>query len=145
MGARPRSWWHQLQDAIERSNLPRSDRAVFRFYLSRASYESAELSARFTPAQEEAARATGYTVRQVRRAERHLEHHGWLKITGATGPGKVRSLKLTPGPDCHCGSGRVHDHPSARGVRRTEDTRDPRTADTNGGHAAGQSPDSTGS
>jgi hypothetical protein len=139
-----RSWWYQLQDAIERSNLPASDRAIFRFYLSRANYESAELSARFTPAQKEAARGTGYTLRQVRRSERHLEHHGWLKITGATGPGKVRSVALAPGLDCDH-AGRVHDQPTARGVRRTEDTRAPRTEDTNGGHAAGQSPHSTGS
>jgi hypothetical protein len=113
-----------------------SDRAVFWRVLSKANYGAAELPAKFTPSQATIARETGLTERQVRRAERHLERHGWLKITGTTGPGKRRTVMLALGSDCTC-AGRVHD---PRRVRRTADTRAPRTADTNGGHVAGQRP-----
>ena len=102
--------WVQLRDAMADSNLPASDKAVFRYLLDKADYSTAHLPVRFTPAQGEVARKTGVTERQVRRAERHLEHHGWLEVGDAktTGPGKRRSVALRFGTRCDC-KGRVHE------------------------------------
>jgi hypothetical protein len=93
------------------SNLPASDKAVFRYLLDKANYdEAAHLPAGYTPRQADIARKTSITERQVRRAERHLEHHGWLEVGDAerAGPGRTRSLALAFGAPCDC-KGRVHE------------------------------------
>jgi hypothetical protein len=136
MGAKPKSWWHQLDDAIDESDLPASDRAVFHRRVKRSDYSTGKLASGYVESQPEVARKTGLTRRQVQRAERHLELHGWLKFRGTTGPGKRRSITLAIGSDCDC-TGRVHERPR---VARTGDTIGTRTGDTNGRHVAGQRP-----
>src|SRR5947208_11397458 len=98
---------HDLADAIAESNLPASDKSVYRYLLDRADYATAELPARFTPKQAAIARKTSHSQRQVRYAIRHLEHHKWLTAEGRTGPGKPRQYVLSAGADCDC-TGRVH-------------------------------------
>jgi hypothetical protein len=128
--------WHELRDAVKASNLPASDKAVYRARLDHSDYGTAEMAARWTRSQQAVARETSLTVRQVRRAERHLQLHGWLKVSGTTGPGKTRHYEFAAGWPCDC-TGRRHE--------RTADTETAnggphvlRTTDTNGGHAAGQ-------
>jgi hypothetical protein len=105
-----KSRWHQLQEAILGSNLPASDKAVFLFLLTKTDFGTAHLPAGYTPTQAEIARKISFTERQVRRAERHLEHHGWLEVGDAkrAGPGRTRSLALAFGAPCDC-KGRVHE------------------------------------
>jgi hypothetical protein len=144
--------WHQLDDAIDASDLPASDRAVYHRRLKRADYGTAELPARFTETQAEVAKATGITVRQVRRSERHLESHGWLEVSGTTGRGHKPSYRLLVGKLCDC-TGRVHAPKADTGPKADTlmaDTSTPKgghntplKADTEGGHAAGQGPVST--
>jgi hypothetical protein len=131
-----RDRWHELDNAIGDSRLPASDRAVYHRRLKKADYATAELPAKFTESQAQVARAVGITVRQVRRSERHLERHGWLKISGPTGRGHKPSYVLLLGAQCDC-TGRRHDLKAdtaapkgGHGVRRK--------ADTEGGHVAGQ-------
>ena len=100
--------WYERRDAITRSNLPASDKAGFRCLLDKADYATAELPPKFTPAQKDIARQIGVTVRTVIRATQHLERHGWLQVTGTTGPGKTRRYTLSIGTDCDC-TGRVHE------------------------------------
>ncbi len=58
--------WHQLADAIGTSNLPASDKSVFRYLLDRADYGTARLPAKFTPRQADIGRKTSHSRRQVR-------------------------------------------------------------------------------
>jgi hypothetical protein len=130
--------WHQLADAMQDSNLPASDKSVFRYLLDRADYKTAELPAKFTPTQRVIARKTSVSYSQVRYSLGHLERHGWLVIAGKPGPGHPRHYEFQVGADCHC-TGRVH----ATGQRcqpqaSTVPTDDPRTVPTNGANAAGQ-------
>jgi hypothetical protein len=66
------------------------------------------------------AREIGFTVRQVRRAESHLARHGWLIVSGTTGPHKTRRYVLALGADCHC-TGRVHTPERRTPIAATED------------------------
>lgn len=100
--------WHALRDAVKASNLPASDRAVYRARLDHSTYGTAEMPVKFTRTQQAVAREIGITVRQVKRAERHLAEHGWLIVTGTTGPKKTRHYVLALGTDCDC-MGRVHE------------------------------------
>jgi hypothetical protein len=101
--------WHQLDDAIGRSDLSACDRATFRCLLGESNYVTADLAARFTPTQKEIARGIGFTVRQVRRSLRHLGRHGWLTVYGtAGGRGNTRRYALALGSACDC-TGRVHE------------------------------------
>lgn len=100
--------WYERRDTIMRSNLPPSDKAGFRCLLDKADYATAELPPEFTPTQKDIARQIRVTVLTVKRAMRHLERHGWLQVTGTTGPGKTRRYTLTVGTDCDC-TGRVHE------------------------------------
>jgi hypothetical protein len=43
--AAPKDRWHQLADAIQESNLPASDKSVYRLLLDRADYVTAVLPA----------------------------------------------------------------------------------------------------
>jgi len=116
--------WHELRNAIKASNLPASDRAVFRARLDHSDYGTGELPAKFTRAQSAVAREVGITVRQVKRAEWHLARHGWLKVTGTTGPGKTRRYVLALGTDCTC-TGRVHEPQRGTPTAATGDTMSP--------------------
>ena len=49
MTGAPKDRWHELADAVQDSNLPASDKAVFRYLLDRSEYGTADLAARFTP------------------------------------------------------------------------------------------------
>ena len=138
--------WHQLAGAIDASNLPASDRSVFRMRLKRADYKTAELPARFTRPQAAVAREAGITVRQVRRSERHLERHGWLKISGGNGRGHTLSYVLLAGLDCDCTGRRHEPKPDAAKADTGEAEGGHHVrikADTEGGHAAAQTPVST--
>lgn len=110
--------WHQLDDAIDASGLPASDRAVFRALLKRSDYVSADLPARFTPTRQELCRTTGLNLRQVNYSVRHLERHGWLAVSGAAGLGHKPECKLGAGAGCDC-HGRVHT-PGKGDLRRVQ-------------------------
>jgi hypothetical protein len=145
-GRREKDRWHQLADAIGASNLTASDKSVFRALLDRADYGTAVMQHRFTETQATIARKTSHSQRMVRYAIRHLERHGWLTAKGKTGPGLTLDYSLTAGGHCDC-TGRVHEPKpdSAAAQRRqpqapTAATSTPRTAATNGGNAAGQTP-----
>ena len=106
-GRREKDRWHQLADAIGASNLPASDKSVFRALLDRADYGTAVMQHRFTETQATIARKTSHSIRQVKYAVRHLELHGWLTVKGKTGPGRTLDYSLTIGASCDC-TGRVH-------------------------------------
>jgi hypothetical protein len=99
--------WHQLADAMQDSNLPASDKSVFRYLLDRADYKTAELPAKFTPTQRLIARKTSVSYSQVRYSLHHLQRHGWLIISGKSGPARPRHYEFRVGAGCHC-TGRVH-------------------------------------
>jgi len=99
--------WHQLDDAIDVSGLPASDRAVFRALLKKADYGTADLPVKFTPTRQDMARRTGLSLRQVNYSVRHLARHGWLAVSGSTGRGHRPEYALAAGAACDC-HGRVH-------------------------------------
>jgi hypothetical protein len=117
----PKDRWHQLADLIQDSNLPASDKSMFRFLLDKADWKSAELPAQFTPTREMIARKTSLSYSQTGYSSRHLQRHSWLAITGRTGPGHPLRYTLTVGTQCDC-TGRVH--------VATLPTDDPRTLPT---------------
>jgi hypothetical protein len=123
--------WHELENAVADTRLTASDKAVYNRRLKCSRYGTAEPVPRFTETQAEVAAKISLTVRQVRRAERHLELHGWLKISGSGGRGRKPDYEVRLGVDCDC-TGRVH---TPLGVRLSGPQ-----ADTIGGHAAGQMP-----
>jgi hypothetical protein len=129
--------WHDLENAVADARLTASDKAVFLRRLKRSDYQTAELPPKFTETQAVVAKKTGLTVRQVRRAERHLELHGWLKISGPGARGG-HAYVLEVGEDCGC-TGRVHE-PRQAGYADTVSAYLPTYADTICGHAAGQKP-----
>jgi hypothetical protein len=102
-----RTRWHDLRDAIVDSNLPASDKAVYRYLLDKANYTTAELSAEHTPTRKVIARKTSLSYAQVGYSTGHLRRHGWLDAKGATGPGHPLEYRLALGVPCDC-SGRVH-------------------------------------
>jgi hypothetical protein len=147
---REKDRWYQLADAIGASNLRASDKSVYRALLDRADYGTAVMQHRFTETQATIARKTSHSPRMVRYAIRHLERHGWLTANGKTGPGRPLNYSLAAGSSCDC-TGRVHqpepDTPAPKRRQpqaRTAATSTPRTAATNGGNAAGQTPVRTG-
>src|SRR2546430_17065966 len=86
--ARPeKDRWHQLADAVQDSNLPASDKSVFRYLLDRADYGTAVMRPMFTPTRQTIARKTSLSYSQVGYSTRHLQRHGWLTAGGRTGPG----------------------------------------------------------
>jgi hypothetical protein len=107
--------WHRLVDAIQASNLPPSDRSVFRFLLDKSNYGTGELPKQFTPSQSKIAKGTGLSPRMVRYALQHLRRHGWVASTGSTN--KVQ-YTLAAGSLCDC-AGRVHQQPSTTATERT--------------------------
>jgi hypothetical protein len=153
---KPPTRWVILRDAIKASSLPASDKAVYRALLDAADYTTAVLLPGFTPAQVKVAAETGLSRRQVQYAERHLELHGWLTVSGSTGPGKRRHYVLRDGGPCHC-AGRVHERAQRERPARVERAQPEwperaqptgatgatfghRSGATNGRNAAGQKP-----
>jgi hypothetical protein len=129
--------WNGLLDALKRSNLPASDKAVYRVLLDAANYETTVLLAKFTPTREQIGRETSLSRSQVGYSTRHLVRHGWLAVQGKTGPNKPRRYGLGIGADCDC-TGRVHaprtvSTDEGNGVNHWH-----RTVSTNGVNAAGQ-------
>jgi hypothetical protein len=137
-----RDRWHELASAIQNSNLPASDKSVFRFLLDRANYGTAEMLDRFTPSQASIARQTSHSLRQVKYAIDHLRRHGWIKTEGATGPGRKLSYTLASGAGCDC-TGRVHESERVQPETVTGATFGHRSGATNGCNAAAQSVVST--
>lgn len=149
-----RTRWHELRDALATSNLPASDKAVYRALLDKADFRTACLDPRYTPRQAVIAKETSLSLRQVKYAEQHLARHGWLAATGATGPGRTRRYELAAGGSCDC-SGRRHApgqrvQPAPSTTGATGATECPngcnhctRTGATNGCNAAGQTPNPT--
>jgi hypothetical protein len=124
--------WHELREAILASNLPASDKAVYRLLLDKADYRTADLPAKFTPTREAIARQTSLSRSQAGYATRHLARHGWLALAGAAGPGRPRTYTLAAGTQCDC-TGRRHTVPAAPTVAT------PQARAPNGVNAAGQS------
>jgi hypothetical protein len=144
--SRDKDRWHELDDAIDASNMPASDRAVYKARLKRADYGTGDLPRQFTDKQATVARKTGVSLRQVQYAERHLERHGWFQISGTTGPGKTRRYLLTAGLNCDC-TGRRHEAQRTQRAGSTDATEATngrnlcvRTDVTNGRNAAVQRP-----
>lgn len=99
--------WHQLANAIQNSNLPASDKSVFRLLLDKADYVTADLPAMYTPTQQRIGRLTSHSLRQVKYALEHLERHGWV-ATGRSLEDKRRTAyTLNAGRACDC-PGRRH-------------------------------------
>jgi hypothetical protein len=139
--AAPKDRWHELADTIQTSNLPASDKSVFRYLLDRADYGTAKLPSKFTPKQAKIAQQTSHSLRQVKYAIEHLRLHGWVKTEGTTAPGRTLAYALAFGTECDC-TGRVHDHRlSPERVQQetvTSATFGHHTGATNGCNAAGQ-------
>jgi hypothetical protein len=123
--------WHQLADAIQRSNMSAADKSVFRFLLDRADYRTAELPAKFTPTQRAIGRSTSHSRRQVQYSLDHLSRHGWITAEGATGPGRPRRYSFASGADCDC-QGRVHAPERAQPEATTGATTAPERAQPTG-------------
>ena len=134
---KPKDRWHQLADAIRESNLPASDKHVFRFLLDVADWKTAELPARFTPTRKTIARKTSLSYSQVGYSTRHLQRHAWLSARGATSPGHPLEYRFALGGQCDC-TGRVHARKRCQPDGATVPTDDPRTLPTDGANAAGQ-------
>jgi hypothetical protein len=98
------SRWHELKKAVQKSDLRPSDRLVYLHLLGCSSYATAELEPRFSPTLKEVARDTGLSRRMVPYALRHLERHGWLKVSWPKGPGRGHKLayELLSGEACDC-------------------------------------------
>ncbi len=104
---KPLDRWHELDRAIDASNLTASDKAVYHQFLKHSDYVTADLPAKRTPTREKIGRLASLSQRQVAYAVSHLELHDWLKRSGRTGPRKSPSYSLQAGEQCHC-TGRVH-------------------------------------
>jgi hypothetical protein len=96
--------WHQLAGAIQASNLPASDKSVYRYLLDRADYGSAVMPDRFTPTETTIGRKTSYSRRQVQYSVAHLRRHGWLLTKRA---GRKLAYEFGSGTMCDC-TGRRH-------------------------------------
>jgi hypothetical protein len=99
--------WHQLADAIQASNLPPSDRSVFRCLLDASDYATGELPPKFTPKEVEIAKRTGHSLRQVKYSISHLRRHGWDEGEPGSGRGHRSRYALAIGSRCDC-EGRRH-------------------------------------
>lgn len=96
--------WHELADAIQASNLPASDKSVYRYLLDRSDYGTAVMPARFTPTEVSVGRKTSYSRRQVQYAVAHLRRHGWLLTKR---PSRKLAYEFDLGTMCDC-TGRRH-------------------------------------
>ena len=146
--ARPeKDRWHQLADAVQDSNLPASDKSVFRYLLDRADYGTAVMRPMFTPTRQTIARKTSLSYSQVGYSTRHLQRHGWLTAGGRTGPGRTLDYSLTVGASCDC-TGRVHEPKPEAPTQPTGESNAAnhwhRTLPTNAANAAGQTTVRTG-
>lgn len=101
------SRWHDLRDAMKRSNMSAADKAVYRYLLDCADYATAELSPRYTPTRKAIARATSLSFSMVGKSTVHCGRHDWLEVKGATAPGRPLEYRLKFGSQCDC-TGRVH-------------------------------------
>jgi hypothetical protein len=135
--------WHQLAGAIGDSNLPASDKAIFRYLLDKADWRTAELAERWTPTEAEIRRKTSHSLRQVKYAIEHLSRHGWI----TTGRGKAdkrrRTYALAYGYACDCPGRR---HTAAKRVQPKPEkgaTPAPQIGATDRCNAAGETPVST--
>jgi hypothetical protein len=100
--------WHQLRAEIKASNLTAADKHLILSRIDHSSFGSAEMPAKWTRTQQQIAKETGLSLRQVQYSEAHLARHGWLRITGSTGPGRTRRYEFEFGEQCDC-TGRVHE------------------------------------
>jgi hypothetical protein len=135
----PKDRWHQLADAIGESNLPASDKAVFRFLLDKADYRTAELPAKFTPTQRAIGRKTSHSLRQVRYSLTHLGRHGWVAAGAAEGDGRRHTYTLSCGCACDC-PGRRDVAGKGQPEPQIAATPAPYIAATDSGNEAGQMP-----
>jgi hypothetical protein len=139
--------WHELADAIGASNLPASDKSVFRLLLDRADYGTAILPAKFAPTEIAVGKRTSHSRRQVQYSVAHLRRHGWLKASRDTredSPDRRRlSYEFGVGTRCDC-TGRVHT-PRQKGATESTDRRNScaDTGATDRRNAAGQTAVST--
>jgi hypothetical protein len=139
--------WHQLADAIGASNLPASDKSVFRLLLDRADYGTAVLPAKFAPTEIAVGKRTSHSRRQVQYSVAHLRRHGWLKASRDTrqdSPDRRRlRYEFGVGTTCDC-TGRVH-APRQKDATESTDRRNS-CADigaTDRRNAAGETPSHT--
>jgi hypothetical protein len=139
--------WHELADAIGASNLPASDKSVFRLLLDRADCGTAVLPAKFAPTEIAVGKRTSHSRRQVQYSVAHLRRHGWLKAsldTRQDSPDRRRlRYELGVGTTCDC-TGRVH-APRQKGATESTDRRNS-CADmgaTDRRNATGQTPSRT--
>jgi hypothetical protein len=123
--AAPKDRWHQLADAIQESNLPASDKSVYRLLLDRADYVTAVLPAKFAPTEIAVGKRTSHSRRQVQYSVAHLRRHGWLKASRDTredSPDRRRlRYEFGVGTRCDC-TGRVHE-PRQKGATESTDRR----------------------
>lgn len=98
--------WHDRKKAVKKSGLPASDRSVYLHLLGECAYTTGEMPARWSPKVDEISDATGVSPRQVQYSLRHLERHGWLKLT-RTSRNYVATYALLAGSMCDC-TGRRH-------------------------------------
>jgi hypothetical protein len=110
VAAAPKDRWHQLADAIGDSNLPASDKAIFRYLLDKADWRTAELAERWTPTEREIRRKTSHSLRQVKYSIEHLARHGWITADRGEADKRRRTYTLTYGWACDC-PGRRHAPP----------------------------------
>lgn len=82
-----------------------SERVVFLVLLDSAHNITCEIEAKYAPnSREELADWAGLSTRQLQRAVRHLEHHGWLQTERGAGRGQKTRYRLLPRvPDIACG------------------------------------------
>ena len=139
--------WHELADAIGASNLPASDKSVFRLLLDRADYGTAVLPAKFAPTEIAFGKRTSHSRRQVQYSVAHLRRHEWLKASRDTredAPDRRRlRYEFGVGTTCDC-TGRVHE-PRQKGATESTDRRNS-CADigaTDRRNAASQTPNRT--
>lgn len=139
--------WRELKKGMAKSGLPASDRAVFGNLHGCSDYRTGELESKFTPTLAKMADETGLSERQVRYSLRHLELHGWLKVSGATGRGHKPEYRLMLGGACDCTGRRHGKGATGRAERGQPDTpkggsQCPPKGATEGGNVAGQAEDS---
>lgn len=100
--------WHRLKRAIEQSGLPAADRQVYSDLLDHGrDYVTARPQPEHAPSFDAIAKRTGRSRRQVAYSLRHLERHGWIKVTGHVGRQHRNVYKLAAGDLCDC-TGRRH-------------------------------------
>jgi hypothetical protein len=95
--------WHQLKTAIEQSDLLSSDRQAFHDLLHHGHENgTAEPQPKYAPSLDSISKRTGLSRRQVAYSIRHLELHGWIKVTGHVGREHRNVYGLAVGESCEC-------------------------------------------